>query len=208
MTAALETLRGTSARIEAIRKQVAQLLARQQGARRPPPVVILGETGTGKGLLAPVLTVRVADPGLEIWTGVGMAREYFAVGDYRRGIERARAALDWLGSTPATTQLRNLSPPVGCRTWLALCLASIGQFTQSVTWAGPVNDALAHTTRALSLADELEMRPLVAHCRRDLGDLYRRTGQARAAEEHRTAAATMYQEMNMRSWLERLESGR
>ena len=103
MTAALETLRGTSARIEAIRKQVAQLLARQQGARRPPPVVILGETGTGKGLLALVLTVRVADPWLEIWTGVGTAREYFAVGDYRQGIERARPALDWLGSTPATS---------------------------------------------------------------------------------------------------------
>jgi DNA-binding NtrC family response regulator/tetratricopeptide (TPR) repeat protein len=48
----LEALKGRSPRIEAIRTQVAQVLARQTGARRLPPVLILGETGTGKGLLA------------------------------------------------------------------------------------------------------------------------------------------------------------
>jgi ABC-type uncharacterized transport system substrate-binding protein/tetratricopeptide (TPR) repeat protein len=87
------------------------------------------------GERALVLAARVADPALQIWTSVGMSREYFAVGDYRRGIERARAALDALESTPSGTQFRNLSPPVGCRTWLALCLASLGQFAESVRWA-------------------------------------------------------------------------
>jgi DNA-binding NtrC family response regulator/tetratricopeptide (TPR) repeat protein len=48
----LGALRGDSRRIVAIRNQVAQLLARQTGARRFPPLLILGETGTGKGLLA------------------------------------------------------------------------------------------------------------------------------------------------------------
>jgi transcriptional regulator with AAA-type ATPase domain/tetratricopeptide (TPR) repeat protein len=52
MGAQLEALQGESPRIVAIRAQVAQLLARQTGARRLPPVLILGETGTGKGLLA------------------------------------------------------------------------------------------------------------------------------------------------------------
>ena len=52
MAAPLETLQGGSPRISAIRTQVAQMLARQTGARRLPPVLILGETGTGKGLLA------------------------------------------------------------------------------------------------------------------------------------------------------------
>jgi len=48
----LEALRGESRQIVALRAQVAQLLAREVGARRLPPVLILGETGTGKGLLA------------------------------------------------------------------------------------------------------------------------------------------------------------
>jgi tetratricopeptide (TPR) repeat protein len=54
MRAALEALRGGSARIAAIRAQVDQLLGRQARARRVPPILILGETGTGKGLLAHV----------------------------------------------------------------------------------------------------------------------------------------------------------
>ncbi len=52
MTVALQTLKGRSPRIEALRKQVAQLLARQTSARHLPAVLVLGETGTGKGLLA------------------------------------------------------------------------------------------------------------------------------------------------------------
>jgi transcriptional regulator with AAA-type ATPase domain/tetratricopeptide (TPR) repeat protein len=52
MTVALEALRGRSPGIEAIRKQVAQLLARQTSGRHLPAILILGETGTGKGLLA------------------------------------------------------------------------------------------------------------------------------------------------------------
>src|SRR3989441_1584079 len=39
----------------AVRTQVAQLLRRQSETRRLPPVLILGETGTGKGLLARAL---------------------------------------------------------------------------------------------------------------------------------------------------------
>src|SRR5215831_15391381 len=52
MAEPLEALRGESPRMVALRNQVAQLLARQAGARRLPAILILGETGTGKGLLA------------------------------------------------------------------------------------------------------------------------------------------------------------
>ncbi len=43
---------GNSPALVAVRTQVEQLLRRQSESRRLPPVLILGETGTGKGLLA------------------------------------------------------------------------------------------------------------------------------------------------------------
>ena len=48
----LAELLGESPGIEAVREKITRLLARQQDARRLPPVLIEGETGTGKGLLA------------------------------------------------------------------------------------------------------------------------------------------------------------
>ncbi|MBI2161539.1 MAG: sigma 54-interacting transcriptional regulator [Candidatus Rokubacteria bacterium] len=48
----LQELIGDSPGIEAIRGKIGRLLERQQDARRFPPVLIEGETGTGKGLLA------------------------------------------------------------------------------------------------------------------------------------------------------------
>src|SRR5262245_2423116 len=55
-----DALQGTSPRIEAIRRQVTRILEGQRGARRLPPILILGETGTGKGLLA--RTIHGAGP--------------------------------------------------------------------------------------------------------------------------------------------------
>jgi transcriptional regulator with AAA-type ATPase domain/tetratricopeptide (TPR) repeat protein len=52
MTRNLSDLLGKSSGIEAIRERITRLLERQQDARRLPPVLIEGETGTGKGLLA------------------------------------------------------------------------------------------------------------------------------------------------------------
>src|SRR5215510_13965144 len=52
MTQQLVDLLGESPGIEAIKDKIARLLARQQDTRRLPPVLIEGETGTGKGLLA------------------------------------------------------------------------------------------------------------------------------------------------------------
>jgi transcriptional regulator with AAA-type ATPase domain/tetratricopeptide (TPR) repeat protein len=50
---ALASLLGESPGITAVREQIARLLRHQgEAARRLPPILILGETGTGKGLLA------------------------------------------------------------------------------------------------------------------------------------------------------------
>jgi hypothetical protein len=59
---------------------------------------------------------------------------------------------------------------------------------------------------ALTLAGELGMRPLTAHCHLGLGKLSRRTGKREQAREHLTAATTMYREMDMRFWLEQAEA--
>jgi DNA-binding NtrC family response regulator/tetratricopeptide (TPR) repeat protein len=45
-------LQGQSPAMEAVRDTVRRLLARQQPGRRPPAILLQGETGTGKGLLA------------------------------------------------------------------------------------------------------------------------------------------------------------
>ena len=49
---ALGQLIGDSAEIVAIREQIRRLVERQADTRRPCPILILGETGTGKGLVA------------------------------------------------------------------------------------------------------------------------------------------------------------
>ena len=48
----MKELLGVSRAIAAVREQVHQLLARAQHAHRLPPILLQGETGTGKGLLA------------------------------------------------------------------------------------------------------------------------------------------------------------
>ncbi len=59
---------------------------------------------------------------------------------------------------------------------------------------------------AMTLADELGMRPLMAHCHLGLGKLYRGAGRRESAQEHLGAATTMCREMDMRFWLERAEA--
>jgi tetratricopeptide (TPR) repeat protein len=60
--------------------------------------------------------------------------------------------------------------------------------------------------QATALAEELAMRPLVAHCHLGLGKLYRRTGDHAKAREHLTTAKAMYREMDMEFWLEKAEA--
>jgi class 3 adenylate cyclase/tetratricopeptide (TPR) repeat protein len=66
-----------------------------------------------------------------------------------------------------------------------------------------VGTAEARYREALALADELGMRPLVAHCHLGLGKLYQRTGKRQEAQEHLRTAMTMYREMDMRFRLEK-----
>jgi tetratricopeptide (TPR) repeat protein len=84
----------------------------------------------------------------------------------------------------------------------ALCLAG------DVASTGGAADAEGYYRDALSLAHDLGMRPLIAHCHLGLGKLYQRTGKLEQAREHLITATTMYREMDMRFWLEKAEAER
>ena len=66
--------------------------------------------------------------------------------------------------------------------------------------------AEAHYRQALALAEELGMRPLVAHCHRGLGTLYATTGQREQARSELMTAIDMYRTMEMTFWLPQTEA--
>ena len=59
---------------------------------------------------------------------------------------------------------------------------------------------------ALALAEELGMRPLVAHCHLGLGTLYATTGQPQQARAALSTAVEMYRAMDMPFWLPQTEA--
>jgi class 3 adenylate cyclase/tetratricopeptide (TPR) repeat protein len=71
------------------------------------------------------------------------------------------------------------------------------------TQTGPV---ATHFRQALALADELGMRPLMAHCHYGLGRLYCQTGRAEPARASLTAAIDLYSAMDMPFWLPQAEA--
>jgi tetratricopeptide (TPR) repeat protein len=70
----------------------------------------------------------------------------------------------------------------------------------------PEIEPAAHYYRqALTLAEELGMRPLVAHCHLGLGMLYAKTGQREHARGELSVAIEMYRAMEMTFWLPQAE---
>jgi len=64
-----------------------------------------------------------------------------------------------------------------------------------------VEFAAGHYRQALTLAEELGMRPLQAHCHRGLGTLYSKGGQREQARAALSAALALYRAMDMTFWL-------
>jgi len=73
-------------------------------------------------------------------------------------------------------------------------------YSPDVLQAGP------RYREALALAEPRGMRPLIAHCHLGLGKLCRRTGEREQAEEHLRIAATLYREMDMTFWAEKVQT--
>src|SRR4029453_18970901 len=69
-----------------------------------------------------------------------------------------------------------------------------------------VEQAVAHYRQALTMAEELGMRPLQAHCHRGLGTLYAATGQWEQARTALSTAIALYRDMEMAFWLPQTEA--
>ena len=69
-----------------------------------------------------------------------------------------------------------------------------------------IEPAAHHYRQALALAEELGMRPLVAHCHLGLGTLYAKTGQREQARAELSTAIEMYRAMEMTFWLPQAEA--
>jgi class 3 adenylate cyclase/tetratricopeptide (TPR) repeat protein len=72
--------------------------------------------------------------------------------------------------------------------------------------ASDLGEAQGGYRAALTLADELGMRPLMAHCHLGLGTLLRRMDRPEWAREHLAMAATLYREMDMRGGQDRVDA--
>jgi class 3 adenylate cyclase/tetratricopeptide (TPR) repeat protein len=69
-----------------------------------------------------------------------------------------------------------------------------------------IEQAETHYQQALALAEELGMRPLVAHCHLGLGNLYLKSGWRDEARAELVAAIALYRAMDMTFWLPQVEA--
>jgi tetratricopeptide (TPR) repeat protein len=63
-----------------------------------------------------------------------------------------------------------------------------------------------HYRRALALAEDLGMRPLLAHCHRGLGELYAKIRRRSEARAELSAATELYRALDMTFWLPQAEA--
>ena len=70
------------------------------------------------------------------------------------------------------------------------------------------DQAESYLASAMTLAQELGLRPVLAQCRLSLGALLRRAGNAEAAAAHLTGAVAMFRDLDMPYWLAQAERAR
>jgi tetratricopeptide (TPR) repeat protein len=130
-------------------------------------------------------------PGYRSSVTAFLAEAYLVLGRIAEAREQAEQAV-------ALTRAHQL------RGWEAWSLKALGD----VHAHEPVDAEKAADTyrRALALAAELGMRPLVAHCHLGLGKLYRQTTKLEQARENFMTATTMYREMDMQFWLDKAQT--
>ena len=88
----------------------------------------------------------------------------------------------------------------GCEAWACRLVGEIASNRDSVQ----LETAVSHYQQALTVAKELGMRPLIAHCHLGIGRVLAKTVQIEQARDHLTNASTLFQSMSMQYWLERV----
>ena len=175
----------------------------------PPSASVTGPASAG--VLGDVLvrSGRVAE-GLDLLRWTEEAREPFGTGVYlsRFLVDLGEAYIvagRFEDARAAAGRALALTREQGQRGHETYALRLLGEIASQ---GDPLDAETAegHYRQALILADELGMRPLVAHCHLGLGKLYRRTGDGGKAREHLTTAVTMYREMDMSFWLAKTEA--
>ena len=119
-----------------------------------------------------------------------------SVGRHLSSSERWRRPTGWRSVGSRTAQEHTSRGEEARALWLLSAIAMRRD---------PSDMASAETAylQALTLAEELGMRPLQAHCHRGLGTMYAATGQQEQARAALSSAVAMYQSMAMRLWLPR-----
>ncbi len=164
----------------------------------PHAAAVMGATHIRRGRIAEALSLleraaeQTAAPRAWIFireTPLGEA--YLIAGQLERADEVARRALVVAREYRVRAQ----------EAWVLRLLGDIA------TRRGPSEpgDGRPQYEAAIAIADQLGMRPLVAHCHLGLGKLYQRAGDRQPAQEHLITAAAMYREMEMRFWREQAE---
>jgi tetratricopeptide (TPR) repeat protein len=93
----------------------------------------------------------------------------------------------------------------GERGFKAWALRTMGEVAAAGDPTGHAS-ARAHFEAARALADELGMRPLVAHCHAGLARLDQQAANRPAASEHAAQARALYRDMGMDRWLAALDA--
>jgi tetratricopeptide (TPR) repeat protein len=86
---------------------------------------------------------------------------------------------------------------LGNQGWVFHLLGEIGMHRDPPE----VEQAEEYYRQAMMLADELGMRPLLAHCHRGLGTLYAKIGRHEQARSELFTAIDLYRAMDMTFWL-------
>ena len=165
--------------------------------------------------------IRLWEPVFRSWLGHAYALGGRLTGSVRTGSDHPRRASDLCGPADRRVSGRGFRP--AAQRWRCAPRRDAAQRQQRgvrvqraalrllgaiAAQADPSATASAEASyrQAMTLAEELGMRPLLAMCALELGALYRRHGMSTPAREQLTAALELLRAMEMPLWLERAEA--
>jgi tetratricopeptide (TPR) repeat protein len=146
----------------------------------------------------PVLEVAVKPQNLDfsivpsIYPLAALSEAYRLTGKIGDAIKTAEEALRIFGETDERC----------CGAWALYSMAKI----QSHDGSNQTEQAKHTVRQTKQLAEELKMRPLLAHCRFELGQLYARSGENEKAGFQLTRAVELYRSLGMKFWLPKAEA--